>query len=58
MTCTKSCHDCIYGVPIATKKCENPNATCDGACYKCLWAIKKDIKYICTGNIAYRGVTQ
>lgn len=41
MTCTKSCHDCIYGVPIATRKCENPNATCDGVCYQCRWAIKK-----------------
>lgn len=53
MTCAKNCRDCIYGVPKATVKCNNPNATCNGSCYRCPWASDQIVKYICTSGMAY-----
>lgn len=48
MTCTKDCRNCIYGIPQAKVKCGNPNSTCDGLCYKCIFRIEVSTKYICT----------
>ena len=53
MTCSNDCRDCIYGVPKTSMECNNQNATCDGACYKCCWASEKSVRYICTSGVAY-----
>jgi len=53
MTCNKDCRNCIYGVPKTTFRCNSPNSTCAGECYKCPWSSDKQVKYYCTSGIAH-----